>query len=288
MASDDRLHVRTLFLSDIHLGMRSCRAETLAEFIRQFRCERIYLVGDILDLWQLRRKWHWSDAQTLVVRRLLKQVERGTRVCFIPGNHDEAARRYVGLDFGGIHLAPHATHVLADGRRLLVTHGDQFDLVIRHAPWLSALGGAAYDHLVEVNRHVNDLRRRFGLQEISLSQAVKARVKKACTYVSRFETALEEQARQAGLDGVVCGHIHKPELRGGADGFLYANCGDWIESSTAIVEHQDGRLELLDARAFLAARAAAGAGDSGEDEIPSHPVNPLELFEKFGVGAGVR
>ncbi len=282
MKREDRTFVRTLFLSDIHLGMRSCRAEELAEFLRHVRCEQIYLVGDIIDLWQLRRKWHWSDAQTLVVRRLLKQVSRGTQIFFIPGNHDEGVRRYVGTDFGGIHILPHATHTLLDGRKLLITHGDQFDLVIRHAPWLSALGGAAYDWLVEINRHTNNARRRLGWSEVSLSQIIKSKVKKACTFISRFEDALMAQAKDAGLHGVVCGHIHKAELRTDAGGFLYANCGDWIESSTALVEHLDGRLELLQVRDFLAAQAVTAA--SGEDEIPEHPTDPMALFKKFGVG----
>lgn len=287
MKREDRTFVRTLFLSDIHLGMRSCRAEDLAEFLRHIRCEHIYLVGDIIDLWQLRRKWHWSDAQTLVVRRLLKQVSRGTKITFVPGNHDEGVRRYVGMDFGGIHIAPHATHALLDGRKLLVTHGDQFDLVVQHAPWLSALGNVAYDWLVETNRRYNGLRRAMGLAEVSLSQQIKGKVKKACTYISRFEDALVQQARDAGLHGVVCGHIHKAELRTDAGGFVYANCGDWIESSTALVETLDGRLELIQVRDFLAAQAVTAA--SGEDEIPEHPTDPVALFEKFGVGmmAGV-
>lgn len=285
MNHEGHFHIRTLFLSDIHLGMRSCRAEELAEFLRHVRCQKICLVGDIVDLWQLRRKWYWSDAQTLVVRRLLKHATRGAEVLFIPGNHDEAARRYVGVDFGGIRILPHATHTALDGRKFLVTHGDQFDLAIQHAPWLAALGGAAYDWLVEINRHVNNGRRMLGMSEISLSQQIKAKVKKACTYISRFEDALEHQARQAGLQGVICGHIHKAEWREGADGFVYANCGDWIESSTALVEKTDGAWELLNVREFLAARRPPEAV-AGEDEVPDHPTNPMALFEKFAVAAG--
>jgi UDP-2,3-diacylglucosamine pyrophosphatase LpxH len=239
-----RARFRTVFISDLHLGAGGVRAREVGAFLKRIDCQTLYLVGDVIDMWRLKQRWHWPEANNRVVNRILKMAKRGTRVVFIPGNHDEAARRYAGLTFGGVEIALQDVHTTADGRKILVTHGDQFDLVVRHAPLISALGSWMYDWLVRLNLRYNWVRRRLGLEYWSLSQFLKQKVKSACNYISRFEEALLEEARRGGYQAVVCGHIHKPEVRGGE--VAYYNCGDWVESASAIVEHDDGRLELID------------------------------------------
>lgn len=240
---------RAVFISDVHLGLGSSRADEAATFLKHVECRTLYLVGDIIDLWRLRSRWYWPESHNRFIRRILKMAKQGTRVVFIPGNHDEKAREYAGLNFGGVEIATEAVHTTADGRKLLIIHGDEIDLVVRHARALSAIGGVAYDHLVRLNRASNAIRRRLNLKPWSLSQAVKAKVKKACEHIARFEQTLEAEALRRGLDGVVCGHIHKAESRRGAT--EYFNCGDWIESCTALVEHDDGVLQILDGLAFI-------------------------------------
>ncbi|MEM1330018.1 MAG: UDP-2,3-diacylglucosamine diphosphatase [Planctomycetota bacterium] len=239
-----KLSYRTVFLSDLHLGSGGCRAAELASFLKRIECDTLYLVGDVIDMWRLRQRWYWPEKHNRVITRILKLAKQGTRVVFVPGNHDEHARQYVGLHFGGVEVAREAVHETADGRRLLITHGDQFDLVVKHARALSVLGSTAYDTLVVLNTHYNRLRRMMGLSYWSLSYALKMKVKRACTYIARFEDSLIDEARRRGFDGVVCGHIHKAELRRGETD--YFNCGDWVESCTALVEHDDGTLRLLD------------------------------------------
>ncbi len=241
----DPLRVRTIFLSDLHLGTRGCKAEFLLDFLRSTRCERLYLVGDILDGWRLRSSPFWNHAQSEVVQLLLKKARRGTRVLYLPGNHDEALRDYVGLDFGGISVRTECVHETADGRRLLVLHGDQFDGVVQCHRWLALVGDRAYTFTLALNHWFNIARRRLGRPYWSLSAFLKHKVKNAVDFIFRFEGSVAEAARERGLDGVVCGHIHKAELRT-IEGVLYANCGDWVESCTALVEHADGRLEVLD------------------------------------------
>lgn len=245
---------RTIFISDVHLGFRGCRAEELAAFLKRVQCERIFLIGDIIDMWMLRQRWTWPTTHNQVVRRLLKLARHGTSIVYVPGNHDESLRPYSGLDLGGIRIATQAIHVLADGRRLLVTHGDEYDLVVQNSRLLALFGTWAYDHLVALNRTVNTLRAVVGLRRWSFSQIVKKRVKGACTFISRFEEALTAQAHRRGLDGVVCGHIHEPRIEERMiDGaiLLYANCGDWIERASALVEHHDGRLEIIEVDCLL-------------------------------------
>lgn len=244
-----RLSYRAVFISDVHLGSASSRADDAAEFLKHVECETLYLVGDIIDMWRLRSRWHWPESHNRFVKRVLKMAKRGTRVVFIPGNHDERAREFaeMGLNFGGVELAREAVHQTIDGRRLLVLHGDEVDVVVRHARLVSMVGGAAYDHLVVLNRWTNRARRLLGLRPWSLSQAVKLRVKKACRHIARFEQTLMAEAARRGLDGVVCGHIHKAEARRcEATGLLYFNCGDWVEGGTALVEHDDGTLRVID------------------------------------------
>ncbi len=246
---------RTLWISDLHLGTPGCQAEALLGFLKHTECDTLYLVGDIVDGWQLRRQWYWPQAHNDVVQKLLRKARRGTRVIFIPGNHDEFARRYVGHDFGGIEVAEDWIHETADGRKLWVTHGDLFDGVIQCAKWLAHVGDSLYELTLRLNRHLNSLRARMGLPYWSLSKYLKLKVKRAVSYVGDFETALAREARKRGVHGVVCGHIHHAELRE-IDGILYANDGDWVESLTALAEHADGRLEIIDGS--LHARAKRG------------------------------
>ncbi len=255
------LDCRTVFISDTHLGSKGARAAELSLFLKSVRCERLYLVGDIIDMWRLRQRWYWPAEHNEVIRRILKIAKRGTEVCFIPGNHDEAARQFHHHEFGGVRVLPQAIHETADGRRLLITHGDQYDLVVRHSRALSVLGSAAYDWLISVNRVYNAGRRMIGLPYWSLSQYVKHRVKSACTFMSRFEQTLVAEAERRGLDGVVCGHIHKAEAcsAGAIDGIQYYNCGDWVESCTALIEHADGTIELIDGLKWLAEQEQARA-----------------------------
>lgn len=262
-----RTHFRTLFLSDLHLGSRACQSEPLARFLKHVQCDRLYLVGDVLDMWRLRQKWYFPNEHSKVVRRILKMSEKGTEVVLIPGNHDEAARRYNGLEFGGITIKLAAVHEAVNGERWLVCHGDRFDLVVQHSRLLAKLGAVGYETLVSIDRRVNAIRRRLGRPHLSLSQAIKHRVKHACTFISRFEEVLAEAARKDGFAGVVCGHIHKAEVRD-LGGVHYYNCGDWIESCTAIAEHEDGTVELIDAKAFLARIDADREGATEDDPDP--------------------
>ena len=239
------LRVRTVWISDLHLGTPGCQAGELLAFLRHVECETLYLVGDIIDGWQLRRTWYWPQSHNDVVQKLLRKVRKGTRVIFVPGNHDEFARKYVQHNFGGIEVADEWIHETADGRRLWVIHGDLFDGVIQCAKWLAHLGDTLYEFTLKLNRHLNSLRARMGLPYWSLSKYLKLKVKRAVSYVGDFEAAVAREARKRGLQGVVCGHIHHAELRD-IDGVLYANDGDWVESLTALIEHADGRLEIFD------------------------------------------
>jgi UDP-2,3-diacylglucosamine pyrophosphatase LpxH len=257
-ASTPRLHVRSAWISDVHLGTPGCRADALLDFLKHLDCRTLFLVGDIVDGWQLRRQWYWPQAHNDVVQKLLRKVRKGTRVILVPGNHDEFARAFVGHEFGGIEVAEDWLHVTADGRTLWVTHGDLFDGVIQCAKWLAYLGDHAYEATLKLNRGFNALRARLGLPYWSLSRYLKGKVKRAVAFVGDFEAAVAREARRRGAHGVVCGHIHHAELRD-IDGVLYANDGDWVESLTALVEHADGRLEIVDWSARMAARSTRAA-----------------------------
>ncbi len=235
---------RTLWLSDIHLGTRDCKAEALLDLLRHCHAGTIYLVGDIIDGWQLRKGWFWPQAHNDVAQKLLRKARKGCRVVFIPGNHDAFARDFHGLHFGGIAVVSDAVHVTASGTRLWVVHGDWFDGVVMHAKWLAHLGDALYIFTLKLNRWLNQARHRLGLSYWSLSQYLKGKVKNAVSYISSFEQLLAEEAARRQCEGVVCGHIHRAELRT-IDGSIYANCGDWVESLTALAELQDGTLQLL-------------------------------------------
>ena len=240
-----QLDVRTVWISDLHLGTPGCQAVALLEFLKNTECQTLYLVGDIIDGWQLRRSWYWPQAHNDVIQKLLRKARKGTRVVFVPGNHDEFARRYVQHNFGGIDVVEDCLHTTADGRVLWVTHGDLFDGVIQCAKWLAYMGDMAYEFTLKVNRWFNLVRARLGLPYWSLSKYLKHKVKRAVSYVGDFEAAVAREAQRRGAQGVVCGHIHHAEMRM-IDGVLYCNDGDWVESLTALVEHHDGRLEIID------------------------------------------
>lgn len=236
---------RTVWISDIHLGTRGCNAVLLLDFLRSIECETLYLVGDIVDGWRLRKGWYWPDAHNEVVRRILKLAHKGTRVVLVAGNHDEMLRPYAGMTFGGVEVALEAIHTTADDRRLLVTHGDAFDVVVLYHRWLAFLGDAAYTLLLQLNVVLNRLRRRLHLPYWSLSSYLKKRVKNAVAFIGEFEEAVAHAARERGVDGVVCGHIHSAEIRQ-IGSVTYYNDGDWVESCTALVEAADGTMSLLD------------------------------------------
>lgn len=236
---------RTVWVSDIHLGTRGCNAALLLDFLRTIECETLYLVGDIVDGWRLKKGWYWPDAHSEVVRRVLKMAHRGTRVVLIAGNHDEMLRPYAGMNFGGVLVALEAIHQTADGRRLLVTHGDAFDVVVLYHRWLAFLGDQAYGLLLQLNVVLNRIRRRLDLPYWSLSSYLKKRVKNAVAYVGEFEEAVARAASERHVDGVVCGHIHCAEIRQIGD-ITYYNDGDWVESCTALVEAADGTMALVD------------------------------------------
>lgn len=238
-------HYRTIFLSDVHLGTRGCRADFLLDFLQRTDCDRLYLVGDIIDGWRLRKSWYWTEEFDEVLRHILAMAQRGVEVTYIPGNHDEMFREWLGLEVAGVKLAREAVHEGADGRRYLIMHGDEFDGVIRYAKFLAHLGDWAYDWALTLNRVFNEARRKLGYPYWSLSQWLKRQVKEAVKAIDRFEVALAGEAKRRGLDGVVCGHIHHAEMRT-VQGVLYMNDGDWVESCTALVEHADGRFELVD------------------------------------------
>jgi UDP-2,3-diacylglucosamine pyrophosphatase LpxH len=236
---------RTIFLSDVHLGTRGCRADLLKDFLRQAQCEQMYLVGDIVDGWRLRKVWFWTPDHDEVIRLVLRKAREGTDIRYIPGNHDEMFRDWLGLEIAGIRLQDEAVHESADGKRFLVIHGDQFDGVIRYARFLAYLGDGAYNLALTLNRWFNAVRRRLGYPYWSLSAWLKRQVKEAVKAIDRFELALANEAKKRGLDGVICGHIHHAEMRP-VHGVMYMNDGDWVESCTVLVEHHDGRFELID------------------------------------------
>ncbi len=237
--------VRSVFLSDIHLGTRACQADRLVGFLRDYPADQTYLIGDIIDFWAMSRSIYWTPAQNTVVQKLLRRARHGDRVVFIPGNHDEALRDYCGIIFGDIEVVDELIHETADGRRFLLIHGDVFDQVTRHHRWVAVLGDKAYDLLVRINHWLSWGRRKLGISGYwSLAGYAKRKVKTALNFIFDFEDSAIHHARERGLDGVICGHIHWATIRD-FDGLTYVNCGDWVDSCTAIVEHFDGRLELV-------------------------------------------
>jgi UDP-2,3-diacylglucosamine pyrophosphatase LpxH len=284
-------HYRAVFISDTHLGTRGCRSDFLADFLSRMSCDKLFLVGDIVDGWRLRKSWYWDPMHDKVIRTILRHVRDGTQITYIPGNHDEMFRPWLpaameagttaqgfhipgGLEVAGITVQREAEHTTAKGQRMLIIHGDEFDGVMRYAKFLAILGDSAYTAALVLNRWFNVGRRWAGYPYWSLSQWLKQQVKGAVKAIDRFETALADEARRRGFDGVICGHIHHAEMRM-VNGVLYCNDGDWVESCTALVEHHDGRLELVDWAAvnrlsFFSPRrttlAASVATDTAEAE----------------------
>ena len=241
---DNITHYRTIWLSDIHLGTYGCKADILLDFLKNNESEKLYLVGDIIDGWQLKRKWYWPQSHSDVVQKILRKARKGTKVIFVPGNHDEFARSFISHHVGGIEIVEEDIHITADDKTLWITHGDLYDGFVQYTKWLAHLGDAAYTFLLKVNNRFNSLRARLGLPYWSLSGYVKMQVKSAASFISDYETGLAKETKKRACDGVVCGHIHHAELKY-IDGILYCNDGDWVESCTALVEHFDGRLEII-------------------------------------------
>ena len=231
-------------MSDVHLGTAGCKAEFLLDFLRFNESWNLYLVGDIIDGWQLRKHWYWKQSHNDVVQKVLRKARKGTKVTYIAGNHDEVLRQFVGMAFGDIQIVNETVHHTLDNRRLLVTHGDFFDGVIQHARWLAYFGDSLYTLVLRLNDSFNRVRHRFGLSYWSLSQYLKHKVKNAVSFIGEFESVLVHEAKRRGFDGVVCGHIHKAEIRE-IDGILYCNDGDWVESLCALVETHEGELKLV-------------------------------------------
>ncbi len=238
-------HFRTLFLSDIHLGTRGCQAEMLVDFLREHEADRIYLIGDIFDGWRLKKGWYWPQSHNDVVQKLLRQARKGAEIIYVPGNHDEVMRTYLGSHFGGIEVKAHDIHTAADGNRYLVIHGDQYDMVVMNAKWLAHVGDWAYVTVLWLNGWFNRIKRLWGGQYWSLSKWLKLKVKQAVSFIGAFEDTLSAEAKKYEVDGVICGHIHHAAINR-MDGFTYVNTGDWVESCTAIVEDHDGKLHLID------------------------------------------
>jgi UDP-2,3-diacylglucosamine pyrophosphatase LpxH len=241
---DDPHRYRTLWISDIHLGTAGCQADYLLDFLKHNESDTLYLVGDIIDGWQLRKGWYWPQAHNDVVQKLLRKARKGTRVVYVPGNHDSMARQFMGLAFGEIEVADEIIHVTADGKKLLVTHGDMFDGVMQHARWLAYVGDSLYTLTLVLNRWYNAARLKMGYTYWSLSQYLKHKVKNAVSFITAFEKVMTDEAKRRQCDGVVCGHIHKAEIRD-MDGLLYCNDGDWVESLSALAEDADGTLHIL-------------------------------------------
>ncbi|MGY3531262.1 UDP-2,3-diacylglucosamine pyrophosphatase LpxH [Bradyrhizobium sp. USDA 4452] len=253
----DVVKVKSLFVSDVHLGTRGCQAERLIDFLRHHDAETVFLVGDIVDGWHLRSNWYWPSAHNAVVRELIELAQRGCRLIYIPGNHDEFLRDYAGAAFGGVEIVERAIHRGLDGRDYLVVHGDHFDLVVRHARWLALIGDAGYRAALACNVWLNWIRRRFGFGYWSFSSWAKLRVKNAVNHIGRFEEVLSSEAARSNVQGVICGHIHHAALHDDF-GVRYINTGDWVESCTGVVERYDGQFEIV---RWTEARTTLGAAE---------------------------
>ncbi len=237
-------HYRALFLSDLHLGTRGCQSALMLDFLRHNDAETFYLVGDIIDGWRLKSGWYWPQAHNDIIQKLLRKVRKGARMIYVPGNHDEFARHYLGMMFGGVEVMRNTVHTAADGKRYLVTHGDEFDIVVRHARWLAHLGDWAYETALWSNTLFNLVRRKLGFPYWSFSAWAKLKVKNAVNFIGDFEDALSMEAVRHNVDGVICGHIHHAVIRQ-INGVTYVNTGDFVESCSVVAEHHDGRLEIL-------------------------------------------
>ncbi len=257
---------RSIFISDVHLGTPGCQAEYLLDFLRHTESDQLYLVGDIIDGWQLKRGWYWTQAHNDVVQKVLRKARKGTRVIYVAGNHDEVMRQFLGLAFGDIEICDEAVHTLADGRRFLVIHGDLYDAVVQHAKWLALVGDQLYTFILKLNRWFNHVRAKLGLPYWSLSQYLKHKAKKAVNFMTAFEEAVAREARQRGFQGVICGHIHKPIIKP-IGGVVYCNDGDWVESLSALVETHEGELKIIEWRRPLPLSSTTNIIDNEEEAL---------------------
>ena len=268
-AKSDVKNYKAIFISDIHLGSKACQAELLLDFLKHNDSEKLYLVGDIVDGWRLKRKWYWPQSHNDVVQKILRKARKGTQIIYVPGNHDEGLRRYIGTHFGGIEVRPTDIYEAVNGDKYLVLHGDSFDNVMLYARWLASIGDHAYDLVLRLNTVFNGLRRLMGLRYWSLSSYLKIKVKNAVQFISEFERVLVQEAQKAGVQGVICGHIHHAEMKQYGD-IIYMNDGDWVESCTALVEHFDGTWEIVFWADIVAQRdatsKAAAVFESTEDK----------------------
>jgi UDP-2,3-diacylglucosamine pyrophosphatase LpxH len=235
---------RSVFISDVHLGTQVCQAEEFLKFLKSFDCEKLYLVGDIIDGWEMHKRMYWPQAHNDVIQKLLRKSRKGTEIYYIPGNHDEFLRSFGMQLLGNVNLVPDTVHISPSGKTYLVIHGDQFDVVVRNAKWLAHVGSWAYDVAISLNIVINKTRQLLGLPYWSLSAWAKYKVKSAVNFIGNYEESLTEFAKSKNVDGIICGHIHHANICD-MNGIKYMNCGDWVESCTAIVEHYDGRFELL-------------------------------------------
>ena len=245
---EERRTYRTIWISDVHLGTKGCNHELLIDFLDHTDSDTMYLVGDIIDGWRLKKKVYWPPEHSDIVWRILKRAKRGTRIIYIPGNHDEMVRPFSGMNFGGVEIMRAAFHDTADGRRLMVLHGDEFDTIMLAHRWLAFVGDALYHVMMKLNNWVAAARKRLGLPYWSISKAAKNKVKNAVEFISKYEEVVARAAAERGVDGVVCGHIHTAEFRSfdyGGKRVEYWNDGDWVEGCNALVEHADGRMEIL-------------------------------------------
>jgi len=258
----DVQHVRSIWVSDLHLGAKSSRPDCLLDFFRHYKADHLYLVGDMIDGWRLKKNWFWDQLHNDVIQKVLRQARKGTQVSYIPGNHDQFARDHIGLKMGEIEIKRSCVHQTADGRRLLILHGDEFDSIVTHAKWLAVLGSGAYEASVVLNRWVNAIRETMGLRYWSISNYLKHKVKNAMQFIDNYEQAVAEEAQRRKVDGVICGHIHRADMKriGEID---YYNTGDWVESCTALVEHFDGRMELVEWVIPKSSRRMVRDGSSG-------------------------
>lgn len=238
------LKYRTIFISDLHLGSKGCQSSMLLDFLRNTRSDYLYLVGDIIDGWRLKNKWFWPQEHNDVVQKILRKARHGTKVYYVSGNHDELVRKFVPINLGEVNIVNETIHITADNKKLLILHGDKFDAIIRVAPWLAHLGDYAYDFALWINVTLNKIRKTLGYKYWSLSKFLKLKVKKAVSYINRYEEVVANYAFKKNMNGVVCGHIHHASDRIIGDVHYY-NDGDWVENCSALVEHFDGKLELI-------------------------------------------
>jgi len=241
---NDTLRYRSIFISDVHLGTRDAKTQYLYDFLSRSECEHLYLVGDIFDLWKLKKGWHWPPINNELLSLVFNMARNGTRVTYVPGNHDEMFRDYTGSDYNGVQVEREAIHEGADGRRFLVIHGDEFDCIMRHNKWLAYVGDGAYEFLLWLNHWFNAARRRLGFNYWSLSAFLKQQTKSAVNFIGNFEKLVCHEAERREVNGVICGHIHHATMRK-IDGYDYKNTGDWVESCTALVEDSRGHFEIL-------------------------------------------